>query len=459
MHPNDGHHHKQLPLPHKNKMQDDNIDIIELWILQRKYRKQFIVAFLFFMLVGILYTYFVHTQAYSLVTTIQIGTRERDSDISPIETPESLLSKINNAIVPSYSNDWMQENSYRKVFRTTTSNPDNSNIILISNQVSEKEIELITDFQKGLVAIVKDDHKRIIKSLKSPVLTELGFAKIELQKLMNPITLEYKMKIGQIKYDEEAIKLSKLEDKQYFDIQKAEFKNNILRGQHESKILSDLEAGNLKQFERIEENKKILLETINNLKSQISEATKNRRAAAVNATELSAMSQLLIGNEIQQNQNRLRSLEERYYVELENVKTELMQKIEEIRLKKIESEKKLDLLNEKYKRMIADNQFMRAQQKLKVEEAKMMLEQIKLEHLNDIKRKEEKVREINTRLDNFNETRIVSIAVPSLRRTGSSQLQLLVMIFIGSLFAGIVAMLLAMFRNKVNEKLEEVVVG
>ena len=79
------------------------------------------------------------------------------------------------------------------------------------------------------------------------------------------------------------------------------------------------------------------------------------------------MAQLLISNEIQQNQNRLSTLEERYYVLLENDKTDLAQKIEAVRLLKIESKKRLELLDEKYKRLLEDNRFEREQQKLVVD--------------------------------------------------------------------------------------------
>jgi hypothetical protein len=276
-----------------------------------------------------------------------------------------------------------------------------------------------------------------------------------LDNLKNPLLLEHKLKATQIELDDEKIELKKLEDERFFGVKKAEFQAEILQAQHEGKRLEALEKGRLEQYKRIEESKNILLEKINDLEVQISDATKNMRTAATEATEQSAMSQLLIANEIQQNQNQLAVFEERYHIQLENEKTELMNKIEVIRLEKIELHKKIDLLNDKYKVLLEDNQMSRERQRLKVDEVKVKLEEIKHQHEISTTMQDEKLREIKTRLDNFSETRAVSTAVQSLKPIGVSRLQLIFLAFMGAVFIGFAAVLLAIFGDKVKERLEE----
>lgn len=440
----------------KNMEFGDELNLVDLWILLRRYKRHFVWAFSISLLAAFMYVFFVYVEKVELVTTIQIGTREKDNTILPIESPESLLSKINNSIIPSYTYEWAKKNNFAPVIETVAINPGNTNIILIKNKTSEENIGLLSDFQKGLISIVKDDHKRIINTLKSHVQSELTMAQLELDKLKSPLTLEHKLKIGQMKLDEAKIKLEKLEDEQYLGIKKAEFQNDILLEQHEQKRLQDSEESYKKQILRIEETKKILLENMKELKRQITEATNNRRIAAASATEQSAMAQLLISNEIQQNQNRLATLEERYYVLLENEKSALAQKIEDFRLQTIMSEKRLDLLNEKYNRMLVDNQFDREQQKLALDEVNLELQQIKLKHESSVSAAEEKVREVYTILDNFDETRIVSTAVPSLKPTGLSRVQLLFLSLFLAGFVGFFAMLFVLFRDQLKRRLEEV---
>jgi hypothetical protein len=446
----------------KNQMVHNNeISLVDLWLLLRPYKKPFVMVSLSLFLLAVTYIYFFYDEIYSVVSTIQVGTQDDDNDEtdSSLESPESLLSKINNSIIPAYTNKWLKESNYEGKLRTTATNPEHTNIILVTNSAREDEIDLISDYQKRLLIMVKDDNESLVKLLRSRLMSEQNLARLELEKLQHPLTLEHKLKLSQMEHYEKAIELRKLEDERYFGIQKAEFKREILMEQHELKRLNDVEDLFLKQFDRIEENKKILLENMNDLKAQITSAINNRRAASDGATEQSAMSLLLIDNEIQQNQNRLSDLEERYYIQLENKKAEISQKIESTRLKKEESRKQIAILKEKYERVLLENKYLRDKQELAVEEATMVIQQTKLEHDQSIKVQEETVRLIKDELDNINETRIVSTAVQSLEPTNMQRKQLLILAFVLAVFSGLFSMLMALFRDKVRERLEENALG
>jgi hypothetical protein len=450
-HPKANEFHQQY-MAHED---DNNISLVDLWLSIRRYKKRFMFVFSFVLLAGLLFLYFSYTEIYSLVTTIQIGTLEQDNAILPIESPESLLSKVSNSIIPSYTNMWSQKNDSVGIIETNSSSPKNSNIILIKNKTSKEDVGLLSDFQKGLVKIVIGDHKSMINSSKSKVKSELRGAQVELDNLKNPALLEHKLKAAKIELDNELIELKKLENERFQEVKKAEFQAEILQVKHEKKQLDDLEKVRLEQYNRIEETKKILLEKINDLKAQIADDSKRLRAAATVATEENAMARLLIANEIQQNRNQLASFEERYHVQLENEKTGLMHQIEGTRLEKIELLNKIDLLTDKYKVLLEDDRILLDRQKLKVDEIKVKLEKIKLEHEQSIAMQEQKVYELKTRLDNFNETRAVSTAVQSLKPEGVSRFKLGFIAILVAGLAAVVAVFLAIFRDKVKERLEE----
>lgn len=447
--------HQQLPLQYNYIAQEEAISLVDLWISIRRYKKRFITVFSFVIIFGLLFSYLTYKETYSLVSTIQIGTRERDNVILPIESPESLLSKINSSIIPSFTNEWIRENDFSGIIDAESSNPQKSNIILITSKTNNEKIDLLSDFQKKLVRIIIDDQKSMIISLKSKVESELRLAQMELDNLNNPLTLEQKLKETQIELDNQVIELKKLEDERFFDVKKAEFQAEILQAKHKKKQLDDLERGLLEQYNRIEKSKNLLLEKINDLKVEISDATKNLRTAAIGATEQNAMPQLLIANEIQQNKNQLTVFEERYYIQSENEKADLMHKVEAIRLEKIELANKIDILADKYKVMLDETQMSRDQQRLQVDEVRFKLAEIKYKHEISTAMQKEKVRDIKTRLSNFNETRAVSTAVQSLKPIGVSRLQLVLMTFVGAGFVGFAAVLFAIFGDKVKERLEE----
>jgi Na+-translocating ferredoxin:NAD+ oxidoreductase RnfG subunit len=126
-----------------------------------------------------------------------------------------------------------------------------------------------------------------------------------------------------------------------------------------------------------------------------------------------------------------------------------------VRLQKIEYEKKVDLLEEKYRAMLADNQIMVDQQKLKIEKIEMEMEQVKLNQKNLKAKQAEKVREVKTRLDNFSETRAVSTATKSVEPSGFSRSQIILEVFIGAICAGFLAAIFAIFGERVKERLNE----
>jgi hypothetical protein len=444
---------RNLLVNHNYRVQDEDINLIDLWICFRRFKKRFVLVFTVVFVAGLLHSYFAFEEKFSVVSSVQIGAREKDDAILPVESPESLLSKVKSSIIPAYTNAWKQQNDFEGLLDTESSNPKNSNVILIINKTTNEGIAIVSDFQRGLVKTIIDDHKRMINLLKSKMESELRQAQIGLDNLVNPLTLEYKLKAIQIELDDEEIKLKKLEDEQSFSVKKGEFQAQLLQAKHEKMRFDDIERGHLEQYNRIEENKKILFEKIKDLKIQLSDASVNLRSAANKVTEQSAMTQLMIANEIQKNQNQLASLEERYHIKLENEKTELMQKIEAIRLQKIEALKKIELLTDKYKVMMEDDLIMRERQRLKVSQVKAALEEIKHQHHISTTMQEEKVREIKTRLDNFNETRAVSIAVKSLKPIGMSRLKFIVMVLFLAVFVGISAVLLAAFGEKVKERL------
>lgn len=432
------------------------LDLIDVWIKFRRFKRYFLTSFSLVLVLVTSYVVFFHLSTYQIVSTIMIGSIERDNIFYPLEAPNSLLSKIENSLLPSFAKQWSEEAGIDFTLDTVVVNPDGTNIILIKNTGTEEELEKISSFQEGMISIIQDDHARLIEPIKTREKVDLNLAKLKLDKLNNPLTLDQKLKVIQIKLDEGDIKLKKLEDERYFGIEKAEFQNSILREQHEQKKLSDTERVLTKQLERIEETKKLLMKNIEVLEKQIQDAEKSKKSAAYGATELSAMSQLLIENEIQQNQARLISLEERYYVDMESEKANIRKKIEEVRLNKVESEKNLELLDGKYQRILLNNQFSRDQQKINNEEMRIELEQVKYQHKSAIAEQEELIKRIRTKLDNFHETRAVTASVPSLKKPGLSRSMIMALGLVLAAMVGFFVVFVAYFREKVRERIEEI---
>lgn len=431
---------------------EDEVNLVDIWLTLANYRKVFWAFFLLTLMIGGGFTFGVFKEKYSLVTMVQIGSVENANERHLLEPPESLVSKIENSIIPRQTNNWMVQTGYPDLFATDAAIPEESEVVTIANKVKENEIETFTDFQKGVAEIIVDDHRRIINSLKAGLISQLEVAQLKLEELKNPLTLNTRLKTKEIELDSEGNKLKRLQDEKFFGIKKNEFKNQILAGEHELELSKKTGEILKQQLNRIQETKEILAKSIAELKAQIKDSRENRRTAQENATELSAMSQLLIDNEIQQNNTRLQALEERYYVTLENDKSEILKKVQVNSLNQVDIEKRNGVLKQKYDQLLFNNQLQVEQQQLVIEKVKLDIENLKLNHQNQISERLQKIKEIETRLENFDETRIVSEPVPSLSPEGMTRTKLMAVFVFLSAFTGFAAMLMALFFDKVKQR-------
>ena len=220
----------QLPQPvtyYPYMQTDDEINLVDIWVSLSRYRNLFLKVFLVLLALGLLFALLVFKEKYALKTTVQIGTFEKDNRVIPIEAPDSLLSKINNSMVPKYTHQWLTTNDHKNIFETNTSNPKGSNIILISNKVKENQIELFSDYQAGLASLVLDDHQRIIKSLQAELKSKLEMARLHLQELQTPLTLDIRLKGSQIKLDAEKSSCKNCKMKRFLAFKKMNFKTTF----------------------------------------------------------------------------------------------------------------------------------------------------------------------------------------------------------------------------------------
>ncbi len=432
--------------------QEDEINLVDLWVSLLGYRKVFYLVFLAILVVGILFTFLMFQEKRSLVTVVQIGTYGQEGNILPLESPESLLSKINNAIVPELTNEWVEQNQLAGNFKTVAANPKGSEIITITNKTKEGNLPLMAGFQQKVAELIVEDHRRLMNSFQAKLISNLELEQLKLKKMENPLQLSIKLKSSQIHLESEQDKLKRLQDESFFGIKKDEFKNQITSNEHELELLKKTGVKLQEQVDRIAENKKIIAKNLTELTQQIKEDRTARKAAQKEVTQLSAMSLLMLSNESQQNHNRLLKLEERYYVTLENEKADVLSKIDANRLAIVDIEKSINVLKQKYDQMLIENKLQIDQQKLVVEKAKLDVEQIKFTHENDIASQRQSIQEIKTRLDNYNETRIVSPPIPSLEPAGLTRKTLLLVVVFLAGFAGFFAMLVAMFADKVKQR-------
>lgn len=336
---------------------EDEISLVDVWITLKQKSGVFLKVFSAVLIVGVLYAFFVFQERHALVTTIQIGSIEKEGSIQPIETPESLLGKVNSALVPQAMQRWLVKNPEFGTFNTDISNPKKSDIMVVTNKINPQQLAFYQDFQHSLADAIVKDHARRITLLQSDLVLELNQARSQLKKLQDPQTLL-----------------------------------DLLR-----KPEVQLEAARVK----------------------------------------------------------LKKLEQSYTQYQEKGKAGMVRKIQMEELKKLNpasDEMSDQLLDLQYEQLLLDSQLSIDQQNLRITELKLTIDRIKKDFAESIERQQVKVNELETRLNNYNKTRVVGQPVLSIQPVGLNQNILLALVVVVAFMLGFAAVLVAVFRDKTHQR-------
>jgi len=246
---------------------DDEISLIDLIKVLIKRKTTLFTVFSLFVLAGILIAFLSHKQ-YRYSSTIEIGARSTEDETQLIESPDTLLAKIQNTY------DLIARTNYHKahpednrIYDIKASIPKNSTVIVLDAKGSLNEEPIYKQIMNDIIRQVVDDHNRLLEVLRK----------------------EYQLKI---------------EKKQ----------NSIAGLEGQLKVLQG-------QGQRLEENKKLVEKQIEQTRKTVNDSLDNRKRAGQHVKDdARAMTLLTIDNEIQQERNRLDDLQEKLTVTLANQK-------------------------------------------------------------------------------------------------------------------------------------------
>ena len=142
--------------------QQDEISLIDLWITLLKFKKVYLWAFIFSIMVGISAVTLLSTPKYTLTTTLKIA----DYNLAPIESPELVISRINFVILPEMARAGLKANR-RASFEADFLNPRGTNLILIESKVLENQVDVYSDFHSRLSARIINAHQDLLLKLNS----------------------------------------------------------------------------------------------------------------------------------------------------------------------------------------------------------------------------------------------------------------------------------------------------
>ncbi|MGD8570753.1 MAG: Wzz/FepE/Etk N-terminal domain-containing protein [Gammaproteobacteria bacterium] len=251
------------PRPPAPYYYEDEISLIDLWLVLVKRKNLLFAVLAVFALAGLTMALVVPKQ-YNYTTSIEIGSRIVRDDVQPIERPETVLAKIQESYIPLVQHQYRKQNpEHSGNYSINARIPKGSQIIVLESKGSEQIGDIYKNLQQNVVNKVQQDHQRILEVIRKEL---------------------------EIKRNEAVNKLEDLKDN-----------GNLL----------------VSQESRLTGLAQLLKDQIKGAKNDLKLAEKNRRRAVSEATNATkAMTLLMLDNEVQQQRERLAKLEERLMVDV-----------------------------------------------------------------------------------------------------------------------------------------------
>lgn len=241
---------------------DDEINLVDLWRVLAKRKVILIGVFAICLALSIVLA-IVKSDSYLITTTLELGSTTEGGKRVLIDKPETILAKIQDGFIPAVLSSYAQTADDADKYKLTARVPKGSDVVVIEGKVKQGDEDTVKSFEEKVIAMVQEDHERILEVVRSNIKAELEKEQRQLEELKDSQTV--------IKGDLERTKvLSGLLDKQLADVQ-----------------------------------------------SLLDDATKTRKKARSSVSDAThAMTLLMLDNEIDQNRKRLSELQERRFVKI-----------------------------------------------------------------------------------------------------------------------------------------------
>ena len=418
----------------------DEISLIDIWLTLRKHKKIMLWAFGAIILAGVAVALLM-PKKYGILTSLEIGTTIQGTQPVPIESPQTVQAKLQNSFIPALQYQLHSSTDSTSPYEINVQIPKNSSLIVLKSKARELDEEKYKLFHSSLVASVVKDHSRLLNVFKKNLSADIERAKIELNALEDGSTLASKKQAIENPLSQAREELKKLTAPKIFGVEIQRAENGI---RIEEKKLASLinEAEAIKTgLQRINTNQDLIREEISGLEIYL----KNNQQLQKESTsklkdESSAMTQLLIDNDIQQNQQRLSDLKERLYITLENEKskteTRLDENIQQQALQKAQITQAKGMLDH----LIETNKIDQAKVQATIDELEAKLAKLVSDHMRLISNQKQTIDELQSKLENFVETKAVVPPTQSIEPISTSKTTiLLISIFLGLILAPIAA--------------------
>jgi hypothetical protein len=191
---------------------EDEISLVDIWIILTKFKKLFLVSMSLLIVIGILLVNLLLGEKYQVSSVINTGMIVRGNVNVPIVSPSAVVTEINTSIMPELTKSYAEKYGMG-LFTTSVSNPRGTNLIVIENRVEESNRAAIAEFQQEIVSRIISDHQKLYDVMSPGLKQGLAQERKVLSEIVNPLKLGKLTEALRLKLQLESQALARLTDK------------------------------------------------------------------------------------------------------------------------------------------------------------------------------------------------------------------------------------------------------
>jgi len=372
--------------------QDDEINLVDLWLSLVKHKESFFITFLLIIGFGVIYT-ILQPVIYNYSTTIDIGTKaDKETLIQPVGT---VKSEVNSAYINQALHDYYNDND---IITISVDNPNDTSLIILKSHGTSEESEIHLTIHQNILDRLTAKHNVTSKAI---------IEEFNTKKLSNIYAL------------------ADLENDDFFATQKLEAENILNKSREQLTKLQEQNINNYNALTRLTTLHDLLQSQykndINNLKTVI----KNQQRASKNSSDTPLL--ILLTSELQQYRTHIASLDERINI-------------------------KVPAQEEKIKQQIADNKRAQEIQKVFVQQAGLALTKLQVKRERQIASLKTELSKIENNIASLPITHAIVPPSRSFEPVNSKNKLITAVSIVLGLFIGLFVALFSRFLTKVKEQ-------
>lgn len=439
---------------------EDEISLVDLWLVLVR-RRNIVFATLALALLASLFMTFSLPARYSYSTALEIGTAVEDASggqqVTPVENPETVLAKIRESYIPQALHRYRDLNpEYRNGYKINARIPKGSQLIVLEATGEEGAGRAYTSILEDIVSSVVADHQRIINIKRASLEDRVTKAQLTLAGLTDFSTLEVKKRALNSKILDARMTKEELQDPRTLAIPRQQLKTNLAQGQKSLADQRDRAELLKSRYQRLDETDKLLQTQIDELQMQTTTATSRRQDAIGGLQNVSsAMTMLMIDNELQQNRAQLAGLRERLLITQQDRRQELEDKIAANKRQQDIQTKVIEKTRQELEKLVLVNQRARERHAPVIGGLEEQFTKMLADHERAIAKQQQTIRFLETRLENLGATHALSAPLQSMTPVGPGKKKIVILALFLALFIGIFAAFFAEFLGKARQQLAE----